>query len=91
MAETKLGFRYSVASAGAVLVTTAHPLAVQEQARWHEQLAKRLGADLSIRFSDDSTLIAGVEITFPHAILRFNWRDSLATALKELNANEQPR
>jgi F-type H+-transporting ATPase subunit b len=79
------------ASAGALLVTTAHALGVQEQAQWREQLAKRLGADLNITFSDDSTLIAGVEINFPHAILRFNWRDSLATALKELHTNEQPR
>ena len=77
--------------AGALLVTTAHPLAVQEQSEWHAQLAKRLGADFSIKFGADPTLIAGVEITFPHAILRFNWRDSLAVALKELHTDEQPR
>jgi F-type H+-transporting ATPase subunit b len=78
-------------SAGALSVTTAHPLGVQEQSEWHEQLAKRLGAGFSIKFSADPTLIAGVEITFPDAILRFNWRDSLAVALKELHTNEQPR
>ncbi len=74
----------SQSSSSALLVTIAHPLGVQEQSQWHEQLAKRLGADFSITFSADPTLIAGVEITFPHAILRFNWRDSLAAALKEL-------
>jgi F-type H+-transporting ATPase subunit b len=78
-------------SAGALTVTTAHPLGAEEQSEWHAQLAKRLGADFSIKFSADPTLIAGVEITFPHAILRFNWRDSLAAALKGLHANEQPR
>ena len=81
----------SQSSAGALLVATAHPLGVQDQSEWHERLAKRLGADFSIKFSANPTLIAGVEITFPHAILRFNWRDSLAIALKELQANEQPR
>ncbi len=77
--------------AGALSVTTAHPLGVQEQSQWHEQLAKRLGADFSIKFSADPALIAGVEIAFPDAILRFNWRDSLALALKELHTDEQPR
>ena len=72
-------------------MTTAHPLGVQEQSEWHEQLAKRLGADFSIKFSADPALIAGTVITFPHAILRFNWRDSLALALKELHTDEQPR
>jgi len=78
-------------SAGALLVTTAHPLGVQDQAQWREQLAKRLGTNFSIKFSADPALIAGTVITFPDAILRFNWRDSLTTALKEFHTNEQPR
>jgi F-type H+-transporting ATPase subunit b len=79
------------AGAEALLVTTAHPLGVQEQTQWREQLVKRLGADSSIRFSADPALIAGTVITFPHAILRFNWRDSLTAALKEFHSDEQPR
>jgi F-type H+-transporting ATPase subunit b len=81
----------SQSNADAILVETAHPLGLQEQSQWHEQLAKWLGPDLSIKFGADPTLIAGVEVTFPHAILRFNWRDGLAMALKELRTNEQPR
>ncbi|MFZ0887051.1 MAG: hypothetical protein WA005_01235 [Candidatus Binataceae bacterium] len=77
--------------ADALLVTTAHPLGVQEQSEWRGQLAKRLGADFGIKFNDDPALIAGTVITFPHAILRFNWRDSLTTALKELHTDGQPR
>jgi len=76
---------------GTLLVTTAHPLGVPEQSQWREQLAKRLRADLGIKFSADPGLIAGTVITFPHAILRFNWRDSLTAALKELHGNEHPR
>jgi F-type H+-transporting ATPase subunit b len=81
----------SLASAEGLLVTTAHPLDAQEQERWREQLARQLGADLSVKFSADPALIAGALITFPNAILRFNWRDSLNTALKEFHADEQPR
>ena len=79
----------SQSSASAVSVTTAHPLSVEDQSQWHEQLAKWLGPAFSIEFNADPALIAGVEVTFPHAILRFNWRDSLAVALKELRTNEQ--
>lgn len=78
-------------SAEALLVTTAHPLSVQEQTEWRAQLAKRLDTDSSIKFSTDPTLIAGTVITFPHALLRFNWRDSLSMALKEFRTDEQPR
>lgn len=79
------------AGGDSLLVTTAHPLSDLEQAEWREQLAKRLGADSNIKFSADPTLIAGTVVTFPHAILRFNWRDGLASALKELHANGQSR
>jgi F-type H+-transporting ATPase subunit b len=81
----------SQSNASTLVVTTAHSLGLQEQSQWHEQLAKWLGPNLGIKFSADPTLIAGVEVTFPHAILRFNWRDSLAVALKELRTNGQPR
>ena len=70
-----------------LLVTTAHLLGIQEQSEWREQLAKRLGSNLTIKFSIDPALIAGTVITFPHAILRFNWRDTLTTALKELHTD----
>ncbi len=72
-------------------VTTAHPLDAREQSDWQEQLAKRLGTGLAITFNTDPTLIAGTVLTFPHAILNFNWRDSLALALKELHGNESSR
>jgi F-type H+-transporting ATPase subunit b len=74
-----------------LVVTTAHPLGAEEQSQWREQLAKRLGADLGIKFSTDPALIAGTVITFPQGILRFNWHDSLTAALKEFHRDEQPR
>jgi F-type H+-transporting ATPase subunit b len=77
--------------AGGLLVTTAHLLGAQEQARWREQLAQRLGAASDVTFSADPALIAGAIITLPHAVLRFNWRDSLAAALHELHGDEHSR
>jgi F0F1-type ATP synthase membrane subunit b/b' len=78
----------SHSGANPLVVTTAHPLAEREQAEWHEQLGKRIGAPAEIKFSADPALIAGAEITFPTAILRFNWRDALTTAIKEINRDE---
>jgi F0F1-type ATP synthase membrane subunit b/b' len=69
-------------------VTTAHPLDAREEAEWRTQLSQRIGDAAAIKFRTDAALIAGAEITFPHAILRFNWRDSLAAAAQEIHRNE---
>jgi F-type H+-transporting ATPase subunit b len=72
----------------ALIVTTAHQLNVMEEAEWCEQLKKRIGASATITFRADCLLIAGTEISFPHAILRFSWRESLAAAAIEIRRNE---
>jgi len=77
--------------ASSVSVTTAHALGPREQDEWHEELEKRLDAGVTIKFDVDPSLIAGAVVTLPHAILKFNWRESLALAMKELHSNEHPR
>lgn len=67
-----------------ILVATAHPLGADEQARWIAALTARLGNSRPIVFSADPGLIAGAELRFPHAALRFNWRDSIAAARQEM-------
>lgn len=74
--------------ANSLVVKTAYQLDASEQAQWRERLGKRIGAAVSIEFDTDPALIAGAEIVFPSAILRFNWRDSLATAAREINRHE---
>ncbi len=74
--------------ANTLFVTTAHQLGADEEARWREQLEKRIGNSATIRFRADPELIAGAEITFPHAILKFSWRDSLDTAAREIHRSE---
>jgi ATP synthase F0 subunit b len=74
--------------ANSFVITTAHPLDEQEEAMWREQLGKRIGDPASMTFNSDPALIAGAEITFPSAILRFNWRDTLTTIATEINRNE---
>ncbi len=74
--------------ANSLVVTTAHPLDAREEAQWREQLGNRIGAAVAIKFNTDPALIAGAEITFPNAILRFNWRDALTTAAREISRIE---
>jgi F-type H+-transporting ATPase subunit b len=74
--------------ANSLVVKTAHQLDANEQAQWREGLGKRIGAAVGIDFNTDPALIAGAEIVFPSAILRFNWRDSLATAAREIHRDE---
>jgi len=73
-----------------ISVTTAHALGSHEQDEWRAELERRLGAGLTINFEADPTLIAGAVITFPHAVLNFNLRESLALVMKEIRRNEHP-
>jgi ATP synthase F0 subunit b len=74
-----------------LLLTTAHPLGADEQAEWRAALVARLGNSRSIVFSTDAGLIAGAELRFPHATLRFNWRDSIAAARQEIERRGHAR
>ncbi|HZD89530.1 MAG TPA: F0F1 ATP synthase subunit B [Pseudolabrys sp.] len=65
-------------------ITTAHPLAPEEKAKWSAALTARLGNSRIIEFDADAGLIAGAELRFPHATLRFNWRDSIADARRQM-------
>ena len=71
-----------------LVVTTAHQLDANEEAEWRDQLGKRIGNSATLKFHADPALIMGAEITFPNAILRFSWRESLAEAVKEFHRNE---
>jgi ATP synthase F0 subunit b len=73
-----------------LLVTTAYPLSIEAESKWRAMLAEQLGARAQIEFSADPALIAGAELGFPHAVLRFSWRDALADAQRDLNNNEHP-
>ncbi len=70
---------------GQLVVSTAYPLASDDESKWRAALDQRLGGRPRIAFAIDQSLIAGAELKFPHAILRFSWRDSLADARRELN------
>ncbi len=73
---------------GQLIVATAYPLGAEAEAKWRATLSERLGGHSQIAFATDKELIAGVELKFPHAVLRFSWRDALDDARRELNHHE---
>jgi F-type H+-transporting ATPase subunit b len=72
---------------GSVRVVTAFPLGDAARERCRQRLTAALDIPLDIHFADDRALIAGVEVHFPHTVLRHTWRDDLARALEELTAD----
>jgi F-type H+-transporting ATPase subunit b len=67
-----------------LFVMTASPLDPKTESKWREALSEHLGASPHITFAVDKSLIAGTELKFPLAVLRFSWRQALTEAQQEL-------
>lgn len=73
----------------AVTMVSATPLADDERAVATARLSTVLGRPLAPSFAVSPDLIAGIELRFPRAVLRHNWQDDLASALKDLTPHER--
>lgn len=72
-----------------VRIVSAEPLDEDRRRHCRERLAAMLGQEPEVDFADDRSLIAGVEIHFPHAVLRHNWRAALDEAWSEMAASAE--
>jgi F-type H+-transporting ATPase subunit b len=72
-----------------VVTACALPSATTEQ--WKERLLRSLGPSGSMTFEVNPDLIAGAELHFPTAILRFSWQSALLAARTEVGAHGRPR
>lgn len=71
--------RQAVMTSGATLeVVSATPLDPTEQQHVRDRIGKAFGADPSIEFRTDPTLIAGLELHGPHLLISNSWRADLA-------------
>jgi F-type H+-transporting ATPase subunit b len=68
-------------------VVTAAPVAAPTTDLWTERLHRKLGSKIAVVFAVRPEIIAGVELHFPDAILRFTWQSALAAARSELGAH----
>lgn len=72
----------------AVQVVTATELPPAVAETWRSRLQQSLGAPIAVTFSRDAKLVAGAELHFPGAILRFSWQSALAAMRKEIDADD---
>lgn len=61
-------------------VVTAVPLPAATADAWRARLRRPLGKGINIAFEVNSELIAGAELHFPMAVLRFSWQSALDAA-----------
>jgi len=73
--------------AGDLTVVTSAPLQAETAEAWRARLQHQLGGSASIRFAADPGLVAGAELHFPTAVLRFTWQSVLADIRSGLEAN----
>ena len=74
-----------------VRLVSAAPLAPADAERCRERLAAALGRPLALTLDQDPGLIAGVELHFPHSVLRRSWKQALAEATEELTRDDHPQ
>jgi len=72
-------------------IVTAIELSKQTQQEWQDKLHRVLGDHLSLHFSVDPELVAGVDLHFPNAILQFSWKRELASMRAEIETDAQHR
>jgi F-type H+-transporting ATPase subunit b len=76
---------------GTLRVVTAVPLPEPVMAEYRTRLGRVLADRTAIVFEVDSALVAGVELHFPNAILRFSWRSALAAMGAGIEGHDNAR
>ena len=74
-------------SGHALTVVTAEALPPESAERWRRTLQRALGDRTNIAFETAPELIAGAELHFPNAVLRFSWKSALAAIRAEAEAH----
>jgi F-type H+-transporting ATPase subunit b len=77
--------------AAVLRVVTAAPLPEDAAELWRSCLRRILGSGIAISFDADPTLVAGAELHFPNAILRFSWQSMLSTLSSGIEAHADAR
>ncbi|HTV31809.1 MAG TPA: hypothetical protein VME69_01710 [Methylocella sp.] len=82
---------HQLADGAPLTVVTACVLPSTTVVQWKERLHRSLGIEGDIKFEVNLDLIAGAELHFPNAILRYSWQSVVMAALDEAGARAKPR
>jgi F-type H+-transporting ATPase subunit b len=77
-----------LADGNLLTVVTAAPLPPATADIWRDRLRRPLGNGVAVAFEADPKLIAGADLHFPTAVLRFSWQSVLAAARTELGVHD---
>jgi F-type H+-transporting ATPase subunit b len=66
---------------------TASALPAETEETWRSRLHNTLCHGTAIEFGVDPTLVAGAELHFPNAVLRFSWKNALAIMRAEIETD----
>ncbi|MGO8915552.1 MAG: hypothetical protein ACLQJR_06560 [Stellaceae bacterium] len=80
-----------LADGAALTVVTASALPTAAAEAWRSRLQRILGDGIAITFGVDPQLIAGAELHFPTAVLRFSWQSALASLRAKIEADGDAR
>lgn len=66
-------------------VVTVSSLPAEAAGRWRTQLQKALGCPVTVEFEADGRLMAGADLHFSHAVIRFSWSSVLESVRSEID------
>jgi len=72
-------------------VVTASALPAETAEAWRARLHRSLGDQVAVSFGTDRHLVAGAELHFPNAVLRFSWQSALAAMRAEIAGDGDAR
>jgi F-type H+-transporting ATPase subunit b len=79
--------RGQLVNGAALRLVTAEPVEPSAREALRRQLQALLGADAMVEFAENAALLAGAELRFPNAVLRYSWQSSLEDIAAELRRN----
>ncbi len=74
-----------------VKIVTASALPPEAAEQWRTRLLRALGEHITVDFAAEPQLVAGAELHFPNAVLRFSWQSALAAMRTEIEADGHAR
>lgn len=79
------GLQRQLANGAGLRVVTASRLPEGTADTWRARLGQLFGDGVHLNFETDPALIAGAELNFPSAVLRFSWRSALNALRTEID------
>jgi F-type H+-transporting ATPase subunit b len=88
--EARAAFAAAATTARPVEVVTQQVLSDEEKGHVRDALKQALGAEPSLTFRDDATVLAGIELRGHNVVLRNSWRADLERIREELSRERHP-